>query len=178
MRLFLAFALPEAVKAVLMALQERGRRAGLHAAWPSPELLHLTLAFLGDQLPEILPEIGRVADRVAAGRSAIPVATGALGGFPCAALARVAWLGLSPSPGLEDLAADLRRDLLAAGVALDGKAFHPHLTLARLRSPGPVSAFGPGPPPLAFAVRDMILFRSQRGAGGARHEPVACFPFR
>lgn len=176
MRLFLAFALPEAVKAVLVELQARGRRAGLRAAWPAPEAMHLTLAFLGEQPPEVLPVLREAAVRSAAEAVPMRLRTGPLGGFPTAQGARVAWLGLEPHPGLRALAMDLARRLGPLGALPDPRPFVPHLTFARLRHPADLAVLGEAPPSTPFQVEALDLIESHLEARGVRHRVVARFP--
>lgn len=173
MRLFFALDLPERVKESLAAFQERHKV--LRASWIAPSKLHLTLAFLGEQPGEALPLLQRIGVEVAEGRAAIQLRTAALGGFPRNREARVLWLGLEPNPGLEALAADLRSTLEASGVPLDRKPFGAHLTLARFRSPLDIVPLGPGPAPLAFEARELVLYRSHLLAKGSRYEPLGVF---
>lgn len=176
MRLFLAFALPEVVKADLMELQARGRRAGWQGSWPVPETMHLTLAFLGEQPPGALPALQRVAARSAAGVAPMVLQTGLLGGFPSGSAARVAWLGVEPRAGLLALATGLRRGLTALGVRLDPRPFQPHLTFGRLRSPADLAALGQAPPSVSFSAEALDLVESRLDSGGARHRVIEAFP--
>lgn len=176
MRLFLAFALPEAVKADLMELQARGRRAGWQGSWPVPETVHLTLAFLGEQPPEAVPVLQEAAARSAAEAVPMSLRTGPLGGFPTPQGARVAWLGLEPHPGLRALAMDLARRLGPLGAIPDPRPFVPHLTFGRLRHPADLAVLGEAPPSTAFQVESLDLVESHLEARGARHRVVARFP--
>lgn len=176
MRLFLAFALPEAVQTVLLALQERGRQAGLRAAWPAPEAMHLTLAFLGEQPPEALPVLRQMAARCAAGVAPMVLRAGPIGGFPSRSAARVAWLGVEPHGELLTLATGLRRGLTSLGARLDSRPFQPHLTVGRFRAPADLAVLGEAPPPMPFQVACLELFESRLSSGGARYRVIAAFP--
>ena len=63
------------------------RRAG-------PELLHVTLAFLGATPAERLAEVVGAATAAAAGRAGFEIELSGLGRFPPGERPRVVWLGL------------------------------------------------------------------------------------
>lgn len=176
MRLFVALDLPAALKLTLARLQEDGRRSGISASWPDPEALHLTLAFLGEQPDARLPTVHSALRRAAACQGPFALRTAGLGGFPSPHRARVLTLELEPCVALTALAQGTRQALVAADIVFDPKPFAPHVTLARLRVPGPAGGLGLEPRPLSFAVEDMVLFESHLQRGGARHEVLGRFP--
>ena len=159
MRLFFALPLPETLKQALAALQAERLGQGLMAAWPRPEGMHLTLAFLGERPEAAWPPLQALGARVAARHAPFPLRTACLGGFPSPSAARVLWLGLEAEPRLEALAADLTAALEGAGFPREVRPFRPHVTIARPRRPGPVDLRG-APPPLAFPAEALGLFAS------------------
>ena len=134
---FVAVLLPDGVRSRLAATaaELRARAPGL--AWVRAENLHLTLRFLGD--------VGARGARARAGggpgrsdgdgpfhRSR----SGGLGGFPSTRAPRVVWAGVvAGGEGLRALHAALDAALVARGIPGEGRAFHPHVTLARARDP-------------------------------------------
>ncbi len=171
MRLFLAFALPEDVRAALVDLQERARGLRFEGRWPPSDTFHVTLHFLGERSPEEVATIERLAAACAARTPALTLRTGGVGGFPTARRARMAWLALESHPALEALAHDLQR----AFADSDSRPFVPHLTWARLRRPTDVTVVPP-PPPLTFRVETLTLFQSHLGPRGPRHEVICGVP--
>lgn len=125
-RLFIALALPQPVRAALVALAEPLP----HVAWTRPGHLHLTLRFLGDVPAE---QIEPMATRLAAVRVdpfLLPVET--VGAFPPKRPPRVLWVGIGDGhPRLHQLRQRIDDALLAVGLDLDVRTFHPHVTLAR-----------------------------------------------
>lgn len=102
------------------------RRWGLRV--PPTDRLHLTLLFLGAVDPAAVSGVERAVAAVAARHRPLDLAlTGATGRFGRTVL----WAELAPAPRLVDLAADLRREVRAAGAEVEKRAFHPHVTLAR-----------------------------------------------
>jgi 2'-5' RNA ligase len=157
--------------------------AGLYSAlpearWTNVSTQHLTLKFLGSTPPAKLDDVTAALTTVAAGRSAAPVSLTATGAFPNKRRARVFWMGLDdPSGLLEGLAADLDRALRPLGYTPEKRAFTPHLTLARFKSPAlvPEEACIDARALPAFDVDRLILWRSRLHPAGARYEEVEVF---
>ena len=128
MRLFIAVSLSPPVREALLAAQRELRRQG-RGAFPSPENLHLTLAFLGE------------TDRPAQAEAALNAVSGrpfslAVGGPP-GHFGDLWWAGIQADKALEDLALSLQADLRARGFAVEDRPFRPHITLVR-RWRGPI----------------------------------------
>jgi 2'-5' RNA ligase len=177
MRLFVALEAPEILRQGMAALQECLRPAvegvGFRARWVPEPQMHLTLAFLGEVEERRLGDLEAALREVAGRHPPFEVPTTALGASPSPQAPRVLFLGAAPCDRLHALAADLQRQLAAAGFATDPKPFHPHLALARLS--GKVEMDIP-PEPLALPgilpARQMALIRSFL-APLSRHEVLA-----
>ena len=119
------------------------RRAAAPYRWASVEQLHVTLAFWAAveerRLDDLVERLGRAAAR----RTPFETAVAGGGAFPDAGRARVLWAGLDLDAHgrteLERLATGCRAAASRAGIAVDGRRFRPHLTLARLGRPAEVS---------------------------------------
>lgn len=171
-RLFIAIPMP--VEVLDRAAAIRTPLPG--ARWVPPEQVHLTLHFLGEVDPPLLEEIAAAVEHPAT--PAFPLTTGHLGAFPSLRQPRVLWLGLEESSPLRALHLELGLSLARIGLEGDTRAFHPHLTLARLKgTPTPavaeLIARPPDAPPLTFQVDRVILYESILSPGGATHLPRA-----
>jgi len=99
-----------------------------------PDLMHVTLAFLGAVPDERLPEVTHAVTTATAGRPAFPVSLDAVGRFPSGGAPTVAWLGVGEGAAeMTALAESVRRSLAAGSLPFDAKPFHAHVTLARVR---------------------------------------------
>jgi 2'-5' RNA ligase len=99
--------------------------------------LHLTLKFLGDSTLELVPQINSAIEEAVSHRSAFLLPLIGLGAFPHARRPTVIWAG-SPATGpVMEIAAALEQQLEMLGYRPERRAYHPHVTLARVRSKPP-----------------------------------------
>jgi 2'-5' RNA ligase len=175
-RLFFAVELPGDLRSALGRLQTGGD----DYRWVDPALLHVTLAFLGEQPAEAVPVLEQVGARAATASHSSTLRLGEPGSFGPRNAPRVLWIGLAGDlPALLGLRSRLSNDLRAAGFALEDRPFRPHITLARRRE----SARGAieWPPrtqteAAAIPLRELVLFQSKLSPRGATYTPLATFP--
>lgn len=175
-RLFIALTPPVPVRDTLA--REAQPLPGV--TWTRPEQLHVTLRFLGDVDEErIAPLIDRLRS-VSVAPFILPVET--VGTFPPGRPARVLWAGVGAGhPRLFQLRQRLDDTLLAFGLPLDVRSFHPHLTLARTTDAAAKSIAHwlhvhrefTAPP---FRVEAFDLYSSDLQPGGAVYSLEARFP--
>lgn len=139
MRLFVALTPPADVLAGLEAVCAPLRAARADLRWTERESWHITLAFLGNvtdlQLTRLLPRLERAARR----HPAFGLSVAGAGAFPSPGRATVLWSGLTGDRrALSALAASVSAAARRAGIAQPdvGRAYRPHLTLARSRVSG------------------------------------------
>jgi RNA 2',3'-cyclic 3'-phosphodiesterase len=145
---------------------------------------HLTLRFLGELDPTVVPAV--VTALRAAAKREVPfgLTLDGIGAFPSRAAPRVVWVGVSD--GRDDvvrLANEISDALVPIGVVPDPPTFVPHVTLFRVRSPadrhrarGLLDGLVPSPSPRRVRVTEFVLLESVLTAGGAVHRPVERFP--
>lgn len=181
MRQFLALELGDRARGELArwraALQERcsGWR------WVDPGGVHLTLRFLGEVSGSQDDALRGRWRRVAADHGPFEVRLSAPGTFPARGRPRVLWVSVTDGPRgpLARLSGGLERAAREAGLDPDERPFRPHLTLARARRGERPAVCEPWPEPHAVAspARELVLFLSRLGAGGARYTALERFPF-
>lgn len=161
MRLFAALPLDRQALEALTRAQEELRRAG-RGSFPRREMLHLTLAFLGE-VEDAAPAM--VAAEALRGAGAFPLTLEGVGRF-----GDTWWAGVAENPALEALALGLQRDLRRRGFSLEERPWRPHITLARRYRPKgepPVLTL----PPVTMEVRQVVLLESLRREGRAVYAP-------
>ena len=137
MRLFLAINFPPDVRRAIVDATAPLRDAAPELTWVTEARLHLTLKFLDEQPDERVPEIRDALESVASRHKAPAMTLGGIGAFPNFRRARVVWMGVAQEPRLELLHHDVEVAFERIGFEIEGRAFRPHLTLARIRHPLP-----------------------------------------
>jgi len=139
LRLFVAIAVPEDIKAHLAALQRelRERLDRSSVSWTRPESLHLTLRFLGDIASNRLEVLTGALAAAAAPHAPLRLTVAGLGCFPNTRRPRILWAGIRDEGGG---LAELARLITAATDSFSRQPaeerFAGHLTLARVRRVG------------------------------------------
>jgi len=136
-RAFIAVEFAARTREALGGVTRRLAQAGPErtVSWVKPDLMHLTLKFLGETPTEALPKIVAALDGLAKEQIAFEVQTSGLGCFPNLKKPRVIWMGFE-SDGMSRLS-ELNRAVEGAiaplGFPTETRPFSPHLTLGRVR---------------------------------------------
>jgi 2'-5' RNA ligase len=136
-RLFVAFVLPDAVKAEMEKAQAELRAAAPKDAvrWTRRDQFHLTLKFLGNVEAGQSESLKEALNRACGGFSPLRLCARGIGFFPHARSPRVVWVGLDDSLGqLAEVQAAVEtavRDFTAEEP--EGR-FTGHVTLGRVRA--------------------------------------------
>ncbi|MFK7695075.1 RNA 2',3'-cyclic phosphodiesterase [Paenibacillus sp. HJGM_3] len=197
-RLFVAVPLPPEVKALVTSALPT-LQAGLpFQKWVHPEDVHITLVFLGDTAPAAVPALEAALTRLASRAVPFPLRLEGTGTFGAPQAPRVLWAGLGGSlPALHRLQADAAREAAELGYAPEGRAYAPHVTLARRYAAGgggrgsarrhalqpekagtPVPAFSGDAlwPAAAWTADRVVLYRTRMGRS-PMYEPLREFVF-
>ena len=146
-------------------------------AWQDDEQLHVTLRFIGDVDRPLAEDVATALGAIHA--PAIELSLAGVGWFDHGARGAL-FARVAPRDPLAALHAKVDRTLVRLGLAPEGRAYLPHITLARRRS-GAVdpavwlerhAALSSTPE----RVSAMILFESHLGRHGASYEAVASYP--
>lgn len=174
-RLFVALDIPEDLTARLAGL--RGKVPG--ARWVPAENMHLTLRFVGEVNEGRGGDIDIELSRIAA--APFEVRLSGVGHFASRGRVRALWAGVERNAALARLQAKVEGACVRAGLAPEGRRYHPHVTLARCRdtSVGRVERFVAdndafSAPP--FPVSSFVLYSSRLGNGGPVYTPEAEYP--
>ncbi len=181
MRLFTGLGIPYEVRRNLELLLAHLKPMA-DIRWSPPENLHITTKFIGHWDAERLEEVKAALSTVKA-ESPIRISISGLGWFPNSRSPRVFWAGVEAPPALAELAEKTEQALAEIGVPVEKRPFSPHLTLARIPSPGqlqqlkqavanlPSADFG------TFTADRFILYESKLSPQGSRYSALAQFPF-
>lgn len=169
-RLFVAIRLPAPIRARLLDLM--GGVPG--ARWQSDDQLHLTLRFIGEVDAYVADDIAAALFGVT--QPSVAISLAGAGHFTRGGRTGALWIGIAPHDPLATLHKKVDAACRRAGLAPEGRAYLPHITVARLgRAAGPVDSFlgvASVTASEAFTVDSFCLYESILGAGGATHEIV------
>jgi 2'-5' RNA ligase len=180
MRLFAAIPLPgSAQEAAARKLREL-RNLDWPVRWVHEEGMHLTLKFFGevgpDRLDTIVEMLGYCVDRM----MPMTLAVSGAGVFPFPTKPRILRLDVDAGPDLELLQDRIERGGEGIGFQPEGRPFHPHITLGRVREghrlpKGALELLEAIKPQPAFVADRITLFDSEPGPGGAVYASRAEF---
>jgi 2'-5' RNA ligase len=134
LRLFVAVPAPPVVRAAASSVIER-LRGSEEVRWVAPELLHLTLKFLGSTPSEKVEGISAALTEKANRFSRFMVELGDAGAFPNLRRPQTIWMGVGGDVrALERLAEAVEQALVPLGFPREKRGFRPHLTIGRVKS--------------------------------------------
>jgi len=176
-RLFVALRPPPPIRAALCAVM--GGVPG--ARWQDDEQLHLTLRFIGEVDRRLAEDVALALGQVHA--PPVEVALAGVGAFDRNGRVDALWAGVTPHDALAALHRKVDHAMVRVGMAPEGRAYLPHITVARLpRSMGmgieierwcaDHAALTSAP----FTIGHLCLFASTLGSGGARYEAIERWP--
>jgi 2'-5' RNA ligase len=186
-RLFLAINLPaEARHAIAAEAAAPLQTIAPQLSWVREPKLHLTVKFLGEQPPDIVPALTEALGVVGERNKVIEVEIGGVGAFPNFRRPRVVWIGVTPDPKLELLHHDVEAACEAVGLPLDAKPFRPHVTLARVKPRAADSItlrrLAQAADQVSYVEEVLItsvdLMVSELTSTGARHTVLSSVPLR
>ena len=183
-RLFCAVELSDEVRARaaehIASLREK--LPDVRASWDRAEKLHVTLKFFGDVEEGRVPALTLAAERAANRVVPFTLTVADAGAFPPHGPPRVLWLGVrDPSNELAQLQQALEDECAAAGFKREERPFHPHLTIARPRTPkgaGQLAALHKdyGFAPIELSVTELVVIRSELNREGSRYTTISHHP--
>jgi 2'-5' RNA ligase len=180
-RTFIAIELPVNVRAQI-AQHIQGLRqliSDVRASWVREENLHLTLKFLGDVPVGDIQKLSIAAASVAAAVDPFSFSIVGCGTFPPHGQPKVLWIGIEDSShNLISLQQHLEAECERIGFAREARQFHPHLTIARVRSPKgsrQLAQFHQDTdfPAQIVSVSEVVVFRSELRSEGSKHTVIS-----
>lgn len=138
--------------------------------WTPPEKAHLTLVFLGEVAEERLHSITQELNWLNVTTLHLKVI--GLGSFPRSS---ILFAQVDPAPALMSLQKQVAEHMARCGFTPEPRPYHPHITLARLRSPlrGQTQLAQLDPKRHSFRTEEMNLYRSRLSTKGSSYEILA-----
>jgi 2'-5' RNA ligase len=182
-RAFLAIELPDSLRPGLAQVQEELKRSRADVRWVPVNNIHLTLKFFGNVPDDEIEALAQAARQAAAEAAPLQLQATSAGAFPSPQAPRVVWLGLGGDVvPLTQLFYRLEKAFATLGYLPEGRAFNPHLTIGRVKSPAnrdKLARLLEKMPPVdwpPFTVKELILFQSVLSPQGSKYTPLQVIP--
>jgi RNA 2',3'-cyclic 3'-phosphodiesterase len=135
-RTFIAIPLSDEIHQRLAECQTSLKKHHAEVSWVKPENIHLTLLFLGEIHPNLVEKVGQCLEDIIPTQPQFTCEIAGTGVFPNPKRARVLWIGVTQGkePVIQ-LQSVIEKSLDKLNIPKEDRAFHPHLTLGRVRSP-------------------------------------------
>ena len=180
-RVFIAIELPlEIRKRIAQHIDLlRHEFSDVRASWSGEANLHLTLKFLGNTPVARIPVLSDATKTAARTVSPFPLIISGSGIFPPHGRPNVIWIGIEdPSQKLHQLYSALEDGCAEAGFEREARTYHPHLTIARLRSQRGARGLAQRHKemdfsPVTVTVSELVVFSSELRSEGSLHTAVS-----
>lgn len=179
-RLFVAAEISDEARSHAKRMIEdlRSASGGKGIGWSKPENLHVTIKFLGDTDEATETSLTETLSSIASQYQPFHLAFDKLELLGKRVIS-VAVRSDSRTIFSLEMAVDTQCEHM--GFDREGRRFHPHLTLARIRRPGSLNPITreiakTQVGPLEFEVRDIVLYESQLLPGGSVYKVIKRFP--
>lgn len=134
MRLFIAVELPQQIREQIARIVAQLRQVGADVRWEETPKLHVTLKFFGNVEQHRLSNITAGLEELACTIVPFDVQYTGIGRFPPKGDPRVLWIGVREgASALQTLAHAIEESMAALGFEREQRAFHPHVTIGRVK---------------------------------------------
>jgi 2'-5' RNA ligase len=176
--MFIGIELPDAARAHLIAVRRQLEPSLPKVAWTRDENLHLTLKFLGTVEPRQEGELVESLGNIQAGGE-IRLHSKQIVCFPDRGPVRIIAAELDGSTAaLRAVHGAIEQRCKFLGFNREGRAYRPHVTLARARTPLPAANRADAPASVAsdfpgpgFPIAEFVLFESRLHPQGSQYIP-------
>jgi len=177
-RCFIAIELSEEIKNTLAKIEKELEKTIYGVKWVEPGNIHLTLKFLGYIEKDIVEKIKEILKEIAAGMKPFKIKLSSVGAFPSPSQPRVIWVGIDEGKKESTEIANLIEEKVSPlGIEKENRAFHPHLTLARVKflkdKSSVKNAFASSKvPQVEMTATKITLFQSTLSPEGPTYSPL------
>jgi 2'-5' RNA ligase len=181
MRIFIALEIPEKIKKEIGKIQNHLKTAGIQARWVKPEIIHLTLIFLGETVPNKVGGTEKILKEVSSQISPVNLWLEKIDAFPSPNKVKIIHFSLKgEADKLNTLVLKIQKCLKKQKINFDQKPFVPHLTLGRLKKPQNLTSYLSKIkiPHQEFFVHQLSLIQSTLTPQGPIYKNFASFELK
>jgi 2'-5' RNA ligase len=149
--------------------------------WESLDKFHITLVFLGNVEQSRLQLLSTALARSVQQFQSIKITYESLGAFPNTHTPRIVWIGIKINPSVLDLQAALQGVCEEFGFPKEDRAFHPHITLGRVKETRNLIRLTEAIKTITFEpietlCSEILLMKSELHPGGSLYTILKSFP--
>jgi RNA 2',3'-cyclic 3'-phosphodiesterase len=160
-RAFLALTFSVAVtRKIAEEIERRRNSVPAKVAWVPPANLHLTLQFLGSIDENLIEGIVVGLKKIAARHAPFEARARGLGAFPDLQHPKVLWVGVE-GDGLARLQKDVEGAMLELGFPKEERAFHPHVTVGRVKETAALPDWNAAVECGASTIGEIVVYESR-----------------
>jgi len=141
----------------------------------------MTLKFLGAVEASTLDSLTARLELLLKNVSSLRTTFITVGGFPSAERPRVVWIGTEPNESLMKLQSDVESLCASLGFTKEDRAFHPHITLGRVKGTRNLRSLTATLKSVTFEpiqapCSEVLLMKSDLKPGGSVYTALQSFP--
>ncbi|MDR4503434.1 MAG: RNA 2',3'-cyclic phosphodiesterase [Candidatus Scalindua sp.] len=134
-RLFVAIEIEKRIKERILELLENLKRTGADIRWVASENLHVTVKFIGDSDPVILPSLAKSLENVASGFNPFRIEIENFAVFPTAKKPRIVFVGLRDKENnLTKIFEAVETETEKFGIKRESRKYFGHITVGRTKT--------------------------------------------
>lgn len=180
-RSFIALPSSSDLKNALRELQASLIQEKADVKWDTLDKFHITLKFLGNVDLEKITELSESLTAVTSGSAAFQLVYNAVGAFPDLVHPRIIWAGAQTNEALTSLQHEIELACARLGFPTDPRAFHPHITLGRVKGTTNVGRLTAKVKSITFEPREtacseVLLIKSELRPTGSVYTTLNSFP--
>lgn len=115
-------------------MQNELKESGANLKIVKPENMHLTLKFLGNTKTSQINQITKILTEISEEKKPYQIKLKSIGVFPNKNYMKIIWVGVDDNGETKEIADEIDEKLSKIGFKKEKREFHPHLTLARVKS--------------------------------------------
>ncbi len=182
-RPFLALLSSQALKHPFREIQKRMIEENAAVKWDTPDKFHITLKFLGNVDLGKVTELSESLAAVTSQTVSFQLLYNILGAFPDLVHPKVIWVGAQMNNVLSSLQHAIELACAGLGFPTDTRAFHPHITLGRVKGSPNLARLTAKIKSITFepietGCSEVLLIKSNLQPTGSVYTTLKSFPLK
>jgi RNA 2',3'-cyclic 3'-phosphodiesterase len=132
-RTFIALPASPSVQQSIVTVQSQLQEAQATVKWDTPEQFHITLKFLGDVETNRIDSLAKALHHTLDSFNQFDITYAGIGAFPDLENPRIVWIGIQNNHAILTIQQAVEQMCEELGFPKETRAFHPHITLGRVR---------------------------------------------